>query len=58
MTARQVVVATGGFQVPKIPDLAAAMPPSLTQIHTHNYTRPDALPAGAVLVVDGGRSIV
>ena len=56
MTARRVVVATGGFQVPKIPLMAAAMPPSLTQIHTHNYTRPDALPAGAVLVVGSGQS--
>jgi len=56
LTARQVVVATGGFQVPKIPDISAAMPHHLTQIHTHNYSRPNALPPGAVLVVGSGQS--
>ena len=56
MTARQVVVATGGFQVPRIPQLTAAMPPGVTQLHTRNYTRPDALPPGAVLVVGSGQS--
>jgi putative flavoprotein involved in K+ transport len=56
MTARRVVVATGGFQVPRIPQLTAAMPAGLTQLHTHNYTRPDALPPGAVLVVGSGQS--
>jgi putative flavoprotein involved in K+ transport len=56
MTARQVVVATGGFQIPKIPELAAAMPPNLTQLHTHDYTREDVLPPGAVLVVGSGQS--
>jgi len=56
MTARRVVVATGGFQIPQIPQLAAAMPSNLTQLHTHNYTREDALPPGAVLVVGSGQS--
>jgi putative flavoprotein involved in K+ transport len=56
VTARQVVVATGGFQVPKIPALGAAMPHKLTQLHTDNYTRPNALPPGAVLVVGSGQS--
>jgi putative flavoprotein involved in K+ transport len=56
VTARQIVVATGGFQIPKVPAMAAALPHRLAQLHTHNYTREDALPPGAVLVVGSGQS--
>lgn len=56
VTAREVVVATGGFQIPQIPALAAALPHGLTQLHTDDYTREDALPPGAVLVVGSGQS--
>jgi putative flavoprotein involved in K+ transport len=54
--ARQVVVATGPFQVPFIPPMAAKLDRALTQLHSADYRRPQALPAGPVLVVGGGNS--
>jgi putative flavoprotein involved in K+ transport len=56
VAAREVIVATGGFHIPKIPAPAAGLAPRLTQLHTHNYTDEAALPAGAVLVVGSGQS--
>ncbi|MGY1615818.1 flavin-containing monooxygenase [Geodermatophilus sp. SYSU D00691] len=55
-TARQVVVATGPFQTPFVPPLAAGLDGSVTQLHSAAYRSPDALPAGPVLVVGGGNS--
>ena len=43
-TARQVVVATGPFQTPSVPPLAAGLDDSVTQVHSHAYRSPDALP--------------
>jgi putative flavoprotein involved in K+ transport len=54
--ARQVVVATGPFQVPFVPPQAAKLDPSVTQVHSADYRNPQALPDGAVLVVGGGNS--
>jgi putative flavoprotein involved in K+ transport len=54
--ARQVVVATGPFQVPFIPPPAAKLDPSVTQLHSADYRNPQALPDGPVLVVGGGNS--
>jgi putative flavoprotein involved in K+ transport len=54
--ARQVVVATGPFQVPFIPPQAAKLDPSVTQLHSADYRNPKALPEGSVLVVGGGNS--
>jgi putative flavoprotein involved in K+ transport len=54
--ARQVVVATGPFQVPFIPPPAAKLDPSVTQVHSADYRNPQALPEGPVLVVGGGNS--
>jgi putative flavoprotein involved in K+ transport len=54
--ARQVVVATGPFQVPFIPPMAARLDPSVTQVHSADYRNPQALPDGPVLVVGGGNS--
>jgi putative flavoprotein involved in K+ transport len=54
--ARQVVVATGPFQVPFVPPPAAKLDPSVTQVHSADYRNPRALPAGPVLVVGGGNS--
>jgi putative flavoprotein involved in K+ transport len=54
--AHAVVVATGAYQRPKIPALSAELPESIFQIHTSQYRSPDALPAGAVLVVGTGQS--
>jgi putative flavoprotein involved in K+ transport len=54
--ARQVVVATGPFQVPFVPPQAAKLDPAVTQVHSADYRNPQALPDGPVLVVGGGNS--
>jgi putative flavoprotein involved in K+ transport len=53
---RQVVVATGPFQVPFVPPPAAKLDASVTQLHSAGYRNPQALPEGPVLVVGGGNS--
>ena len=52
--ARNVVVATGPFQMPVIPTVITD--PAITQLHSNSYRNPDALPEGAVLVVGAGSS--
>jgi putative flavoprotein involved in K+ transport len=54
--AREVVVATGPFQVPFIPPPATKLDTSVTQLHSADYHNPQALPDGPVLVVGGGNS--
>ncbi len=54
--ARQVVVATGPFQVPFVPPPAGKLDASVTQVHSADYRNPQALPEGPVLVVGGGNS--
>ncbi len=56
-TASQVVVATGPFQVPFIPPIAADLDKTVFQIHSADYRTPAQLPEdGRVLVVGGGNS--
>jgi putative flavoprotein involved in K+ transport len=54
--ARQVVVATGPFQVPFVPPPAEQLHTSVTQLHSSQYRNPQTLPDGSVLVVGGGNS--
>jgi putative flavoprotein involved in K+ transport len=56
LIADQVVLATGPYQVPRIPRLAGRLPDELTQIHSSQYRGPDQLPPGDVLVVGTGQS--
>jgi putative flavoprotein involved in K+ transport len=56
LEARQVVAATGPFQVPFIPPIADALDKSVHQIHSSNYRRPETLPPGKVLVVGAANS--
>lgn len=56
LRARQVVVATGAFQRPTIPALAAGLPESVVQLHSADYRNPTQLPAGPVVVVGAGNS--
>jgi putative flavoprotein involved in K+ transport len=51
-----VVVATGMYQQPKIPPFHTHLPPEIHQTHSHEYTNPEALPSGAVLVVGSAQS--
>jgi putative flavoprotein involved in K+ transport len=55
-TARSVVVATGECELPAIPSIATALPPTVEQLHTAAYRSPEALPPGGVLVVGAGPS--
>ena len=55
-TADQVIVASGGYQVPIIPRLAERVPAEIQQIHSEQYRNPELLPAGNVLVVGSGQS--
>ena len=52
----KVVIATGLFQRPKIPSFSRGLPAKITQLHSGQYCNPQALPAGAVLVVGSGQS--
>lgn len=56
IVAGAVVVATGLFHRPNMPEMAARMPPSVHQIHSKEYRNPAALPLGAVLVVGTAQS--
>ncbi|MDA1280416.1 MAG: NAD(P)/FAD-dependent oxidoreductase, partial [Chloroflexi bacterium] len=51
-----LVVATGGQNVPKFPVAAADVPPTITSIHASEYRNSRQLPAGAVLVVGSAQS--
>jgi putative flavoprotein involved in K+ transport len=55
ITARKVVIATGPYQRPIIPDLLPDEH-NLFQIHASVYRNPEQLPPGAVLVVGSGAS--
>lgn len=54
--ARNVVLATGGFQKAKIPALSGGLPGHIVQLHTDEYRNPGQLPDGAVLIVGTGQS--
>lgn len=54
--AANVVVATGSFQQPRIPDVTDEIPTAVHQLHSSEYTNPDALPGGPVLVVGSSQS--
>ena len=56
LRARQVVVATGPFQVPYLPPAAQRLDGPVTQLHSAGYRNPQALPPGPALVVGGGNS--
>lgn len=56
LTADQVVVATGPFQEPRIPEFASALDAGVVQMHSTGYRRPDDLPTGRALVVGGGNT--
>jgi putative flavoprotein involved in K+ transport len=56
LEARQVVVATGPFQVPFIPPIADALDPGVYQVHSARYRHPQSVPPGKVLVVGAANS--
>jgi putative flavoprotein involved in K+ transport len=54
--AQQVVIATGPFQVPRVPAFASQLAGEVVQLHSAEYRTPIDLPAGRVLVVGGGNT--
>jgi putative flavoprotein involved in K+ transport len=54
--AAHVVVATGPFQVPRVPAIAGGLDDEVVQMHSTAYRAPDAIPPGPVLVVGGGNT--
>jgi putative flavoprotein involved in K+ transport len=56
LLAANVVVATGPYQRPRLPDVQRDLPARLPQLHASEYRNPAALPEGAVLVVGSGAS--
>ena len=54
--AEQVVVATGPFQMPFVPQVADGLEAGVVQMHSIGYRAPGDLPEGPVLVVGGGNT--
>jgi len=54
--AKQVVVATGPFQKPFIPNLPGALSADVHQLHSAEYQSPADVRKGPVLVVGGGNT--
>jgi putative flavoprotein involved in K+ transport len=54
--AANVVIATGPFQHPRVPEFADGLGPAVTQLHSSAYRNPRELPDGDVLVVGAGNS--
>ncbi len=54
--ARQVVIATGPFQVPFVPAIADQLDEGVVQMHSAAYRSPESVPDGRVLVVGGGNT--
>ncbi|HLM37776.1 MAG TPA: NAD(P)/FAD-dependent oxidoreductase [Gaiellaceae bacterium] len=51
-----VVVATGPFQIPSVPQLAERLAPEIFQTHSTGYRKPSDVPHGTILVVGGGNT--
>jgi putative flavoprotein involved in K+ transport len=56
ITADQVVVATGPFHTPNVPELAERLAEEVFQTHAVGYRRPSNVPQGTALVVGGGNT--
>jgi putative flavoprotein involved in K+ transport len=57
ITSDNVVVATGSFgRTPYVPECAAGLDPSIRQLHSSEYRRPDQVQPGTVLVVGASHS--
>ena len=54
--ANSVVLATGGSQVPKLPEVAESIAPEVRQFHSSDYRNPAQLRPGNILVVGVGNS--
>jgi putative flavoprotein involved in K+ transport len=56
LEADHVVVASGVYQAPRVPQFALELDPSIVQLHSSRYRSPAQLREGGVLVVGAGNS--
>ena len=56
LEASNVVVATGSYHQPVVPEFASSISPAVFQIHTRDYRNPGQLPPGSILVIGSGAS--
>jgi putative flavoprotein involved in K+ transport len=54
--SENVVVATGGFNYPRIPPFAGELDGCIVQLHSKEYRKPSQIQEGGVLVVGAGNS--
>jgi putative flavoprotein involved in K+ transport len=54
--ARQVVIAMGKYQRPKMPEFASALRETITQLHSSAYRKSTQLQPGSVLLIGAGNS--
>jgi putative flavoprotein involved in K+ transport len=54
--AKNVIIATGFFQKPKLPAFSANLPGKLVQLQSAEYRNPGQIPPGAVLVAGSGQT--
>jgi putative flavoprotein involved in K+ transport len=54
--AENVMVATGPYRTPRVPEFAEQLDPSIAQLHSSTYRKPEQIPEGDVLVVGAGNS--
>lgn len=56
LLAENVIVATGAYHDPRVPAFAAALDPTIVQLHSRGYRNRTQLQEGGVLVVGAGNS--
>jgi putative flavoprotein involved in K+ transport len=56
LTADQVVLAVGPYQVAAVPRMGERLPDDIRQLHSSRYRNPESLPPGPVLVIGSGQS--
>ncbi|BFH67067.1 MAG: NAD(P)/FAD-dependent oxidoreductase [Paenibacillus dendritiformis] len=56
LRCRKLVLASGPFRTPFIPEWAASIGGGIAQLHSSQYQRPSQLPDGPALIVGGGNS--
>lgn len=54
--AEKVVIATGPYKTPFIPEIRKQLSANVRQLHSSEYKRPSQLKAGNVLIIGGGNS--
>ena len=54
--AKNVVIATGSYQLPSTPELSTQLDANIFQIHSSNYQNPHQIPVDNVLIVGAGNS--